>query len=149
MSIDIKPSALRETKWYEFAVRFVFGGLVTVLAGIIAKRSGPVVGGLFLAFPAIFPASATLIEKHERQRKEKHGLRGERRGREAASVDAAGAALGSLGLIAFGGMIWGLAPLFSAPVVLVAALLVWCGVSVLAWNIRKKLRISVARKAQS
>ena len=39
----------------------------------------PVVGGLFLAFPAIFPASATLIEKHGRERKEKAGLAGARR----------------------------------------------------------------------
>jgi hypothetical protein len=30
---------------------------------------GPRVGGLFLAFPAIFPASATLVEKHEKQKK--------------------------------------------------------------------------------
>jgi hypothetical protein len=37
---------------------------------------GPAVVGLFLAFPAIFPASATLIEKHERQRKQRQGLTG-------------------------------------------------------------------------
>ncbi len=138
MSIGIKLSALRETKWYDFAVRFVFGGLVTSLAGVVAKEFGPVVGGLFLAFPAIFPASATLVEKHERQRKEKQGLKGERRGREVASVDAAGAALGSLGLVAFGGMVWWLAPFLSAWIVLVGATLVWCGVSVAAWNIRKR-----------
>ena len=28
---------------------------------------------LFLAFPAIFPASATLIEKHEKEKKEREG----------------------------------------------------------------------------
>jgi len=141
MSVDIKLAALRETKWYEFAVRFVFGGLVTVLAGVITEQFGPVVGGLFLAFPAIFPASATLVEKHERQKQEKQGLptKGERRGREAASADAAGAALGSLGLLAFGGMVWWLVPRFPAWVVLVGATLAWCGVSLLAWNIRKKL----------
>jgi hypothetical protein len=36
------------------------GGLVTVITGIVAKNWGPVIGGLFLAFPAIFPASATI-----------------------------------------------------------------------------------------
>jgi hypothetical protein len=46
------------------------------------------IGGLFLAFPAIFPASATLIEKHVRERKEKAGLPGARRGKEAAAFDA-------------------------------------------------------------
>ena len=69
---------------------------MTVVAGLIAARFGPVVGGLFLAFPAIFPASATLIEKHVRERKEKAGMPGARRGKEAAALDAAGAALGKL-----------------------------------------------------
>ncbi len=54
----------------DYAIRFLFGGLITVAAGIIAKRFGPGIGGLFLAFPAIFPASATLIEKHEKEKKE-------------------------------------------------------------------------------
>jgi hypothetical protein len=75
--IKINPSALKETKWHEYALRFVTGGIVTVIAGIIAQKWGPGIGGLFLAFPAIFPASATLIEKHERQRKQDKGLHGE------------------------------------------------------------------------
>ena len=79
---------------------------MTVVAGLIAARFGPVIGGLFLAFPAIFPASATLIEKHVRERKENAGLLGARRGKEAAALDAAGAALGSFGLAAFGLVIW-------------------------------------------
>lgn len=41
---------------------------VTALAGVIAKHYGPVIGGLFFAFPAIFPASATLIEKTRNRR---------------------------------------------------------------------------------
>jgi hypothetical protein len=53
---------------------------------------------LFLAFPAVFCASATLIEKHERDRKQKAGLPGTRRGRQA---DALGAAIGSFGLLGF------------------------------------------------
>jgi Protein of unknown function (DUF3147) len=62
MRIQINPSPLFKTKWYEYATRFVLGGLITVGAGLIAEKWGPSVGGLFLAFPAIFPASATLIE---------------------------------------------------------------------------------------
>ena len=106
MIVQFKPSALRQTRWHEYLVRFVLGGAMTVVAGLIAARFGPVVGGLFLAFPAIFPASATLIEKHVRERKEKAGLPGARRGKEAAALDAAGAALGSFGLAAFGLVIW-------------------------------------------
>jgi Protein of unknown function (DUF3147) len=93
MIVHLKPSALRQTLWYEYLVRLVLGGAMTVIAGLIAARFGPVVGGLFLAFPAIFPASATLIEKHVRERKEKAGFPGTRRGKEAvphprASVDS-------------------------------------------------------------
>ena len=97
MIVQLNPSALRETHWYEYLIRFALGGAVTVVAGLIAARFGPSVGGLFLAFPAIFPASATLIEKHVRRRKEKAGLSGVRRGREAAALDAAGRKLGACG----------------------------------------------------
>ena len=79
MIVQFKASAIRQTRWYEYLVRFVLGGAMTVVAGLIAARFGPVIGGLFLAFPAIFPASATLIEKHVRERKEKAGLPGARR----------------------------------------------------------------------
>jgi hypothetical protein len=106
MIVRFKPSVLFQTRWYEYLVRFALGGAMTVVAGLIAARFGPVIGGLFLAFPAIFPASATLIEKHVRERKEKAGLPGARRGKEAAALDAAGAALGSFGLAAFGLVIW-------------------------------------------
>jgi len=86
MQIRFDPSALRQTKWHEYAVRFLLGGLITAVAGVIAKKFGPSLGGLFLAFPAIFPASATLIEKHEKQKTEKEGLQGIQRAREATSV---------------------------------------------------------------
>src|SRR6266513_5311604 len=97
MKIQVNTSVLGQTKWHEYAVRFLFGGLITSAAGIIAKKFGPEVGGLFLAFPAIFPASATLIEKHEKQEKERLGLKGTKRAAKAASVDAAGTAIGTIG----------------------------------------------------
>ena len=64
MHIKINLAGLKETKWHEYAIRFLFGGLVTVATGFIAKAFGPTVGGVFLAFPAIFPATATLIATH-------------------------------------------------------------------------------------
>src|ERR1700736_6579054 len=67
MKISLDLSALGKTKWYEYALRFAFGGSITVAAGLVAKKWGPGVGGLFLVFPAIFPASATLVEKHEKK----------------------------------------------------------------------------------
>jgi Protein of unknown function (DUF3147) len=92
MIAHLNLSALKEAAWSEHAIRFGLGGLITVLAGFLADEFGPETGGLFLAFPAIFCASATLIEKHERQRKREKGLKGDRRGQEAAALDAAGAA---------------------------------------------------------
>ena len=55
MIVEFDPSAFKETKGYEYVVRFVFGGLITAIAGAIGKEWGPAVAGLFLAFPAIFP----------------------------------------------------------------------------------------------
>ena len=136
MNIRINPLALRETRWHEYLTRFVLGGLATVATGAIANVFGPETGGLFLAFPAIFSASATLIEKHERERKENVGLRGTRRGKEAAALDAAGAALGSLGLLAFGAAIWLLAPR-SAWLALVVGSAAWFAISMFLWSIRR------------
>jgi hypothetical protein len=99
--IEANWATLKGTRPHEYAVRFFFGGLCTVAAGLIAKRFGPGVGGLFLAFPAIFPASANLVESHEKRRKAKIGSDGRNRGRMAASLDSQGASLGCLGLLAF------------------------------------------------
>jgi hypothetical protein len=60
--IRISSSSLREGRWYEYVIRFALGGAATVFTGIISSRYGASVGGLFLALPAIFCASATLIE---------------------------------------------------------------------------------------
>ena len=138
MNVRIRPSALRDTRWHEYLVRFVLGGLATAGTGAIASLFGPETGGLFLAFPAIFCASATLIEKHERERKERAGVRGARRGKEAAALDAAGAALGSFGLLVFGAAIWLLAHDFSWWALPVASA-AWCAVSVLLWSIRRQI----------
>lgn len=55
MSISIDTSSLKEIRPHEYAVRFIFGGLVTLITGLIAQHFGPSIAGLFLAFPAIFP----------------------------------------------------------------------------------------------
>jgi hypothetical protein len=135
MSFDF--SALAKIKWYEYAIRFLFGGAITVIAGLLAKKFGPVFGGLFLAFPAIFPASATLVEKHEREKKQKAGITHTVRGRQAAALDAEGAVMGSIGLACFAFTVWKLLPHWNAPLTLVAALGVWLVVSVLIWRAGK------------
>lgn len=133
--IRIDLTGLRRTKWHEYAIRFLFGGLITVTAGFIAQRWGPGIGGLFLAFPAIFPASATLVEKHEMQKKKRAGLHGAVRGREAAALDAEGAALGCIGLAGFALIVWQLLVPYETWMVLGAAGLLWLGISGLCWRI--------------
>lgn len=142
MLVKLSTSALRQTRWYEYGVRFLLGGLATVFAGVISARFGVAIGGLFLALPAIFCASATLIESHQRRTKEKAGLSGRRRGQQAAALDAAGAGLGSLGLAAFAATFYALV---AASVIraFAAAILAWAAVSVSAWWLRRKLRITV------
>ena len=124
MRILINLAGLRQVKWYEHFARFLLGGLISVLAGLIAKDFGPTVGGLFLAFPAIFRASATLLDKHEREKKQKAGIPATIRGRLAVGLDARGAAMGSLALAAFAWVIWRLLPHASSPIVLGAAFII-------------------------
>ena len=141
MVVRAKWSALKQARWYEYVIRFVLGGLATVLAGAIAGYFGPEAGGLFLAFPAIFCASATLIEKHERERKEKLGLEGYRRGTDAAALDAAGAALGSIGLLVFGFGVWFLASR-SGVEALGLGSVAWLLVCVFLWRLRREFRVT-------
>jgi len=133
MKVKASLSALKQTKWYEYATRFFIGGAITVFAGVIAKKFGPTVGGLFLAFPAIFPASATLIEKHEKQKKERAGMHAGHRGQDAAALDAVGAAMGSIGLIAFAILVWSSLTRFPTFAVLAASAMAWLVVSVCIW----------------
>jgi Protein of unknown function (DUF3147) len=87
--IRFSPSSLREGRWYEYLIRFALGGAVTVFTGLISSRYGPSVGGLFLALPAIFCASATLIEKHEiRRGKRALSAKGAGRGRQRSTPQA-------------------------------------------------------------
>ena len=138
MRIQLDISVLRETRWYQIAVRFLFGGLVTAATGIIARKYGPSIGGLFLAFPAIFPASATLIERHEKEKKEREGLHGAVRARKAVGVDAAGAAIGSIGLFVFALLIARFLSNSRPSLLIVASTLCWMLVSGIVWYVRKR-----------
>jgi len=133
--VGFNPAALREFKLREVAQRFLFGGLSTVFAALVAKRFGPVIGGLFLAFPAIFPAGATLIVTREKERLAKIGADGAIRGRLAASIDAQGAMIGCIGLIAFALVLWKYLPQRNAAPVVMAAGAAWFLVSWLIWTI--------------
>jgi Protein of unknown function (DUF3147) len=130
-------SALKDAHWKQFAVRFALGGAVTACTGLVAQHWGPVIGGLFLAFPAIFPASATLIERHQTEKKKRAGMEGSLRGRNAAALDAAGAVFGGCGLACFGCAAWLLLPRHSAAFALGLSGLIWLWVAVSLWWIRQ------------
>ncbi|HUS33212.1 MAG TPA: hypothetical protein VMZ53_32140 [Kofleriaceae bacterium] len=119
---ELAPEQLRGTKLWEYAVRFVFGGAITVVTGLIANIWGPLVAGLFLAFPAILPASMTLVKQHD--------------GRRAALEDARGARLGSVGLAAFSATVAVCAGGLPAWAVLLAAAAMWALVDIGLWFLR-------------
>jgi hypothetical protein len=131
-------SSLKHAHWWQFAVRFVLGGAVTVGTGLVAHHWGPVIGGLFLTFPSIFPASATLIERHQTEKKRRAGIDCRRRGRKAAALDAAGAVFGGWGLAVFGATAWLAFSGCPAAVALLLAGASWLAVSVSLWWLRRR-----------
>jgi hypothetical protein len=149
MRIKVDFSAVRQTRWFEYATRFVFGGLVTVATGIVAKLYGPSVGGLFLAFPAIFPASLSLVDKHTREKKERAGLNGKNRGRAAAALDARGSTKGAMGLLAFALTAGPWLPTSSSWKVLPIALVVWFLISVFVWRFSKHVKRGFKKEART
>lgn len=137
MIVQGKLAAIRGIKPHELAMRFIFGGAVCVFAGLIAQRFGPGIGGLFLAFPAIFPAGATLVEAHEKMHKARAGLDGTMRGRVIAGIDAAGAAIGCIGLAGFAMVFWVSLPKLPTYAVTLLATLAWTALSAGFWLLRK------------
>jgi len=136
MRVRFDFAAIRRTRPKEYAVRFLFGGMVTLIAGVVAHRFGSSLGGLFLAFPAIFPAGVTLIARHEERRRSKAGLDGRKRGRLAAALDARGAVIGACGLFFFAFAVHRLLPDLPTALTLSLATLAWCASSILVWRIR-------------
>jgi uncharacterized membrane protein (GlpM family) len=114
-SVGFDPGKLRQVRPGETAVRFAFGALVAAVAALVSLGFGPRIGGLFLAFPAILPASLTLIEKKE--------------GNEKARSDAEGGILGSIGLAAFALVALLLLGRLAPALALALALVAWTAVT--------------------
>ncbi|MGH9469312.1 MAG: DUF3147 family protein [Terriglobia bacterium] len=141
--VKLNFRALRETTWQEYTLRFAIGGAVTALAGVIITFFGPAIGGLFLAFPAVFPSSASLIAKHEKEREGTPLSREAAKAKSKVGYDATGAALGSVGLFVFALIIWRLLPCHRAWPVLVGSTAVWAGVALAAWALFQKIKRSL------
>ena len=132
MKPKLELAALKKSRPWEMAVRFAFGGAITVLAWLVSKHWGPIVGGLLLAFPAILPASLTMVKQHD--------------GRAQAVDDARGGRLGSVGLIAFAATAWLASATWRPAVVLIGATLVWAVVAGTCWAIQYGKRPPTARR---
>lgn len=118
---------LRNVKASQLAVRFAFGAIISVAAGLGGIYLGSIVGGMLLAFPAIAPAALTLIEKED--------------GNAAAVHDVGGAVFGGVGLIAFAVVGALLFDRTAAPLVLLASVGAWAVVSVALYVLRAEERI--------
>lgn len=130
----VEVRAAESIRLREYAIRFAFGAAVALVAVLAGKLGGPSIGGLFLAFPAILPATLTLIEKKE--------------GRRRAQEDDMGAVAGGLGLIAFavaGGLAVSRLGL-PGPAALAAATAAWLVLSVGALLVAFGLRALVTRR---
>ncbi len=79
-------SKFQKVRLGDFVLRFLFGGVVSVLAALLGQWITPRFGGLFTTFPAILLASLTLL--------------GHKEGEERASDDAKGGVAGATALVA-------------------------------------------------
>jgi hypothetical protein len=140
MVVKADISALKQANWLEYGIRFLFGGTMTVIAGLIAKHYGPELGGLFLAFPAIAPAAATLLDQHAKEQRQRAGLEGHTRGRKTAALDMYGTLWGSVGLVAFGLVIWRMGGSHSTWMVLSVATGAWFVGTLSTWELRRILK---------
>ena len=135
MRVRVDPAPLRQTHWQGHLLRFLLGGLVTVATGLVTRRFGPNLGGIFLAFPAIFPVGLTMIERLQ-NRQVGRGARGDR-ARRAAIADAVGAGAGSVGMVAFAVGLWIGLPRWPLTAVFAISLLAWAVMSFGSWTIRR------------
>ncbi|HEY3993635.1 MAG TPA: DUF3147 family protein [Ktedonobacteraceae bacterium] len=118
-------SQLRGIHLRDYLVRFLFGGIISALAALIAQWTTGRIGGIFTAFPAILLASLTLINEED--------------GRRAAVLDAQGAVLGAVALVLASFVISITLGIFSGVVALLLGLGVWLVCSLIVYILSVKL----------
>ncbi len=113
---EVDAGAVRSHSLKDYLIRFAFGAAISLVAGLAGMRFGPAVGGVFLGFPAILPASLTLIQRKE--------------GREQAAIDSLGAVLGALAMIVFAVLVAGFVMSWGPVLTLGAALAAWLVIAI-------------------
>lgn len=127
MAVALDWAALRKSRWRDYVMRFFFGGVVSVAVTLIAHHFGSGWGGLFLGFPAILPATLTLVKDHD--------------GRSQAADDAAGATCGAVGLVGFACCAWLTTPRLGTALALALATLVWLALAIAAWWLSERAKL--------
>ena len=113
---ESNPEEIGTHRVRDYIIRFCFGAAISLVAGLIGMKFGPRLGGVFLAFPAILPASLTLIAKKE--------------GNDPAARDSIGAVLGAIAMIAFAVIVSLWAVRLGVVLALAIGLVVWLVVAV-------------------
>lgn len=125
-AIDL--SRFRRIRPREIAIRFAFGAAISVVIGLVSLEFGPKAAGMFLAFPAVLPASVTLIERKE--------------GTREASHNVEGAVFGGLAAIAFALTAHTLLTRVYAPAALVLAFAAWASVALSSYLLYETIQRS-------
>jgi hypothetical protein len=124
-SVRFDSSAVAQCRPSELLIRFAFGFTVSVVAGLVSLGAGDRAGGMFLAFPAILPATLTLIERKD--------------GEAPAEGNAAGAMLGAVAMCAFAIVSWALLDVVPSVVAELLALAVWTVAAVSLFLLARRL----------
>lgn len=109
--VGVSLSDARQEPPRDLLIRFCFGAAISAVAGIVSVVFGVELGGIFLAFPAILPATLTLVEQEEEHK-------------QAENLDV-GAIIGAVALGAFAVVGWRLFTTIGAPSTLAAAGVTW------------------------
>ena len=133
--LGAEPDKLKEIRGRDVAIRFAFGAAISILAGLASIAVNPVFGGMFLAFPAILPASVTLIEQKESTGK--------------AAEDIEGATIGALGLAVFAVVTGTVLRHTTAVAALIAATAAWLVSSVVFYLVIESLLRQRARRSEA
>jgi hypothetical protein len=122
----VQLAKLKEVEPGDLMVRFAFGASISVIAGVVSLVWNAKAGGMFLAFPAILPATLTLIEKKESKRQ--------------AEEDDEGALLGSVAMFSFAATsVWVLAA-FAAGTALAVATGAWAATAIASYVVMVLVR---------
>lgn len=128
---SLNPRGLENKKARDYLVRFAFGAAISLFAALVSLKY-QLFGGMFLAFPAILPASLTLVQRDA--------------GREEAAIDAEGAIIGAIGLVAFALVAaFGIKPV-GAVTALIAAGIAWLAVSLTIYTVVMAWRAATTRR---